>query len=211
MRWLEYVQPSPKVLWIWLTTAPQHASSLASFQVHMDLEDPCAFGIEVVYDQARRVNREPGASSWPTLWAHLGVEAPLDHLLGSLTGVERVRTIHGHTFCWRGTVEVEGGMMALSDALRDQAARYVDGRLSLAALRDSLGGHAEAIVCSGDAEIEGLANELWTLLAEYEYGHRPEEGVRDEVARLIGATAVRTRGSLARDPRPSDIHRKLRR
>jgi hypothetical protein len=79
--------------------------------------------------------------------------------------------------------------LTLSDQLHDQIARYVRRLLPLAALRDWLSVRAESIVCSDDSGLTELADEVWTLLAEYDYGHRTEESIRTALASIVGQTA----------------------
>ncbi len=64
--------------------------------------------------------------------------------------------------------------MELESELRNQIESFVQGRVSLAALRDWLEDHAEDVARLDNGEAKELADLAWVLFAEMDYGHASE-------------------------------------
>ena len=89
--------------------------------------------------------------------------------------------------------------MALAHELREQLVAYLDGRLPLAALREWLDLHVQAVVDAGNREVDILFGEAYALLAELDHGHRTETEVQASLRECM-ALRVSMGDSSARRP-----------
>jgi hypothetical protein len=82
------------------------------------------------------------------------------------------------------------GTMDLTRELTDQIRSYVEQRCTLAELRAWLAGLVPVLDASEDLSARQLADRLWTILAELDYGHRDEPGARAGLAELLNPSDI---------------------
>ncbi len=78
--------------------------------------------------------------------------------------------------------------MDLARELREHLGAYLDGRLSLATLREWLDLHVQAVedACGPeDRELGTVFGEAHALLAELDYGHRTETELRADLRAIV--------------------------
>ena len=80
--------------------------------------------------------------------------------------------------------------MDLTREVTDQIRSYVEQRCTIAELRAWLAGLVPVIDTSEEPTARHLADRLWTVLAELDYGHRDETGVRAALAELLNRSDV---------------------
>ena len=85
--------------------------------------------------------------------------------------------------------------MGLGAELHQLIGAYVKGREPMSAVRDWLATHVQDIHDADDPEAEDLSGEAWTLFAEFDYGHRAEDGVRRELLAALESIQVARRGA----------------
>ncbi len=81
--------------------------------------------------------------------------------------------------------------MNLTHELQDVLTAYLDGRMPLEQLRLWLAAHVQALADAGDPEATRLADQVWIVLSELDYGHRDEAEVRAELQRELAAVHTR--------------------
>lgn len=81
--------------------------------------------------------------------------------------------------------------MNLTHALQDMLSAYLDGRMTLEQLRLWLAEHVQELPDAEDPEATRLADQVWILLSEFDYGHREEEDVRAELQRELATVHTR--------------------
>ncbi len=93
--------------------------------------------------------------------------------------------------------------MNLARELRTLVTAYVEGESALGELRDWLAAHVAAIDEGDDTVVRDLADRVWILIAEFDYGHRDEDGIREALADLLGkrSSLTRRQGPLSSTPR----------
>ena len=74
--------------------------------------------------------------------------------------------------------------MALREEVQEQIVAYLESRNSLDDLHYWLADHVQEIADVGDCEGRELADRAWILIAEFDAGHRDEDGVRDALTDL---------------------------
>jgi hypothetical protein len=79
----------------------------------------------------------------------------------------------------------------LTHALQDILSAYLDGRMTLEQLRLWLAEHVQVLAGAGDPEAAHLADQVWILVSECDYGHREEEDVRAELRRELATVHTR--------------------
>ena len=80
--------------------------------------------------------------------------------------------------------------MDLTRELTDQIRSYIEQRCTLAELRACLAGLVPVLDASEEPSARQLADRLWTVLAELDYGHRDETGVRAALAELLNPSDI---------------------
>ena len=71
---------------------------------------------------------------------------------------------------------------------------YLDRALSLQELEDRVADLAASVAEEGAGAAGHLSAGVWRLISEYGYGHRDEESVRSELARLLAIPHVSRTG-----------------
>lgn len=75
--------------------------------------------------------------------------------------------------------------MDLARELRELVQSYVNGDAELHAVREWLEDHVQAIHDSAFRELRDLDAQIWSVLAEYDYGHRDDQSVRLQLMQLV--------------------------
>ncbi len=81
--------------------------------------------------------------------------------------------------------------MNLTHALQDMLSAYLEGRMTLEQLRLWLAERVQVLADAGDSEATRLADQVWILLSEFDYGHRDEADVRAELQRELATVHTR--------------------
>ena len=85
--------------------------------------------------------------------------------------------------------------MHLREMLREQARAYVECRSPLAELRSWLADHVQEIADAHDTALDELDGRLWSLISEFDLGHRDEASIRAELSKALeGQPAVQQVG-----------------
>lgn len=81
--------------------------------------------------------------------------------------------------------------MNLTHELQDVLTAYLDGRMTLEQLRMWLAERVQLLADAGDASATHLADQVWIVLSEFDYGHRDEAEVRAELGRELATVPTK--------------------
>ena len=85
--------------------------------------------------------------------------------------------------------------MDLATELKELIRAYVEGTRTITDVRDWLAVHVQDIEDADDPVAEDLSGDAWTLLAEFDCGHRTEEDLRSELSLFLAGRNIAVAGA----------------